>query len=65
MNKQFADVILRFLDRVEIKGHQERQAMDQVCEPFIQIIKESQAGEVSGPVDPEAVEVKEDVEEQQ
>lgn len=37
MDKQLAITAIKFLDRIEIKGHQERDALNQVCNALLAI----------------------------
>lgn len=38
MNKQNAMNALKFLDRVEVKGHQEREVMNAVCAELLGMV---------------------------
>ena len=38
MKKQTAMNIIKFLDKVEIKGHKEREAMNEACDVLLEIV---------------------------
>lgn len=49
MNKQNAINAIKFLDRVEIKGHQEREALTAVCQDLLAIVNAEEPQENSEP----------------
>lgn len=49
LTSEEANLILRFLDRVAVTGHQERQAMNAVVDRLIPIAQPSQAPAPAAP----------------
>ena len=53
MNKQNAIHAINLLNRVEIKGHKERETMNVVCEDLLLIVNAEPPKEPNGETDPQ------------